>query len=90
MSATAPPEASTPLPPAWTLAAIAAACGLRTWQADDLEGLKRSLDEAANAPGPGFIHMKIAPGNAAVPLLLDDPVTLGYRFTRWLSTATGG
>jgi len=26
----------------------------------------------------------IAPGNARVPLLLDDPVTLGDRFNRWL------
>ena len=70
------------------LAAMAAGCGLQTWQADDLEGLKASMDDAVKVPGPGFIRMKIAPGNASVPLLLDDPVTLGYRFNRWLSDAT--
>jgi thiamine pyrophosphate-dependent acetolactate synthase large subunit-like protein len=72
------------------LGAIAASCGLRTWKADDLETLKESIAEAARTPGPGFIHMKIAPGNSNVPLLLDDPVTLGDRFTRWLSSASGG
>jgi thiamine pyrophosphate-dependent acetolactate synthase large subunit-like protein len=71
------------------LGAIAASCGLRTWKADDLETLKESIAEAAKAPGPGFIHMKIAPGNSHVPLLLDDPVILGDRFTRWLSSASG-
>jgi sulfopyruvate decarboxylase subunit beta len=70
------------------LAAIARSCGLCVWQADDLEGLKQSIAEAVRTPGPGFIHMKIAPGHAQVPLLLDDPVTLGYRFTRWLDNNT--
>ena len=71
------------------LGAVAASCGLRTWKVDDLEGLQHAIGEASETPGPGFIHMKIAPGNAAVPLLLDDPVTLGDRFARWLSAATG-
>lgn len=70
------------------LADIARSCGLRAWQADDLEGLKQSITEAVQTPGPGFIHMKIAPGHSQAPLLLDDPVTLGYRFTRWLSAVT--
>lgn len=68
------------------LGKIAASCGLRTWKAEDIEGLKQTIAEATATPGPAFIHMKIAPGNARVPLLLDDPVTLGDRFTRWLST----
>lgn len=67
------------------LAAIAASCGLLTWQVGDLEGLKDSIAEALASSGPGFIHMRIVPGNAQVPLLLDDPVTLGDRFTRWLA-----
>ena len=70
------------------LAAIAASCGLRTWKAQDLEELKQAIAEAVATSGPGFIHMKIAPGNAEVPLLLDDPVTLGDRFSRWLSAST--
>jgi sulfopyruvate decarboxylase subunit beta len=70
------------------LAAIASSCGLRTWQADDLEGLKQAIAEAVDTPGPGFIHMKIGTGHAPAPLLLDDPVTLGYRFTRWLRDNT--
>ena len=70
------------------LAAIAAGCGLRTWKSDDQESLKQSMAEAAASNGPGFIHMKIAPGNSAVPLLLDDPVTLGDRFNRWLATSS--
>ena len=68
------------------LAAVAAACDLRTWKADDLESLKLAIAEAVDTPGPGFIHMQIAPGNARVPLLLDDPVTLGHRFNQWLSS----
>ena len=72
------------------LAAIAGQCGFHTWMVDDLEGLDQAISEAtaeASPLGPGFILMKIAPGNASVPLLLDDPVTLGDRFTRWLSVA---
>ena len=72
------------------LADIARSCGLRTWQADDLEGFQQSLTEAAGSPGPGFIRLKIAPGHAPAPLLVEDPVTLGYRFTRWLAGAAGG
>ena len=71
------------------LAAIAAGCGLHTWKADDQESLKQSMAEATGSTGPAFIHMKIAPGNAAVPLLLEDPVTLGDRFNRWLATSSG-
>ena len=67
------------------LAAIAADCGLRVWKSDDLESLKQATVEAASTDGPGFIHMKIAPGTTQVPLLLEDPVTLGDRFTRWLA-----
>ena len=71
------------------LADIAASCRLKVWRADDLETLQQSLTEAAVAPGPAFVHMHIAPGNAAgVPLLLDDPVTLGHAFTQWLQSAS--
>ena len=67
------------------LADIAASCNLKVWRAADLETLQQSLAEAAAAAGPSFIHMRIAPGNAAgIPLLLDDPVTLGHAFTDWL------
>ncbi len=69
------------------LANIADSCGLRTWRASDLESLKQALVEASELPGPGFVHMKIAPGNAQVPLLVDDPVTLGDRFHRWLTAS---
>ena len=70
------------------LAEIAAGCGLSTWKADGLEGLDQAISEATHTPGPGFILMKIDPGNASVPLLLDDPVTLGDRFTKWLASVT--
>jgi len=30
--------------------------------------------EAADSTGPGFILMKIAPGNTPVPLLVEGPV----------------
>ena len=68
------------------LADIAAQCGLQTWKADDRETLQQAMAEAANTPGPCFIRMKIAPGNTRVPLLLEDPVTLGNRFTGWLGS----
>ena len=70
------------------LADIAESCQLKVWRADDLETLRQSLTEAAVAPGPAFIRMRIAPGNADnIPLLLDDPVTLGHSFTQWLQSA---
>lgn len=70
------------------LADIAASCNLKVWRADDLESLQQSLTEAAPAPGPAFVRMRIAPGNApGIPLLLDDPVTLGHAFTQWLRPA---
>jgi thiamine pyrophosphate-dependent acetolactate synthase large subunit-like protein len=72
------------------LAAIAASCGLRTWQPEDLEGLKQAIAEAAQVPGPGFIHLRIAPGNSPAPLLLEDPVTLGHTFTTWLASQGKG
>ena len=72
------------------LADIAQSCGLRTWRVENIEELKQAMAEAVSADGPGFIRMKIAPGNAPVPLLLDDPVTLGYRFTQWLSSNPDG
>ncbi len=69
------------------LADIAASCNLKVWRADDLETLQQSLTEAAATSGPAFVHMKIAPGNASgIPLLLDDPVTLGHSFTQWLQS----
>ena len=68
---------------------IAASCGLRVWRAVGLESLQAALSEASESPGPGFVHVKITPGNAQVPLLLDDPVTLGDRFHRWLSASMG-
>ena len=43
-----------------------------------------------DTPGPAFVLMRIAPGNARVPLLLEDPVTLGDRFNRWLSSGMEG
>ena len=69
------------------LADIAASCNLKVWRADDFESLRQSLAEAAAGDGPAFVHMRIAPGNATgIPLLLDDPVTLGHTFTRWLQS----
>ena len=71
------------------LADIAKSCRLKVWRADDIETLQQSLTEAAATAGPCFVHMKIAPGNAAnIPLLLDDPVTLGHTFTQWLETVS--
>ena len=72
------------------LAGVAQSCGLKTWQAADLEELKQSLAEASRTPGPAFILGKIDPGNQQVPLLLDDPVVLGDRFSRWLAPHAGG
>ena len=70
------------------LTEIAAACGLNTWKVESLESLDQAISEAIQSSGPGFILMKIAPGNAPVPLLLDDPVTLGDTFTKWLGSVT--
>ena len=72
------------------LADIAQSCGLRAYRADGLESLQSALSEASQAPGPNLVHMKIAPGNAQVPLMLDDPVTLGDRFHRWLAESMRG
>lgn len=70
------------------LSDIAVSCNLKVWRADDLETFQQFLTEAAIADGPAFVHLRIAPGNAAgIPLLLDDPVTLGHAFTEWLQAA---
>lgn len=71
------------------LADIAESCGLRAYRAQELETLQTALTQAAQTPGPALIHMKISPGNAQAPLLLDDPVTLRHRFHRWLSENAG-
>ena len=66
------------------LAAVAGSCGLKTWRADDGEGLRAALAVALEVDGPGFVYAKISKGNADVPLLVEDPVTLGHTFTSWL------
>ena len=68
------------------LAAVADSCGLKTWRATDNEGLRMALASSLEVDGPGFVHMKIAPGNANVPTLTDDPVTMGNSFALWLKT----
>ena len=72
------------------LASVADSCGLKTWRANDDVGLKRALASALEVDGPGFIHMKIAPGNSSVTLLLDDPVTMGHSFHIWLKAHLTG
>ena len=72
------------------LAAVAGSCGLKTWKADGDAGLRKALSSALEVAGPGFIHVKIAPGNTNVPLLLEDPVTLGYSFSSWLQSRLAG
>ena len=47
---------------------------------------QQAITDALQTSGPGFILMKIGQGNASVPLLLDDPVTLGDTFTKWLES----
>ena len=66
------------------LASVASSCGLKTWRADDGEGLSAALAAAAEVEGPGFVHVKISKENAEAPLLVDDPVTMGHTFTSWL------
>ena len=63
---------------------IAASCGLKVWRAQDQPGLDRAMASALEVDGPGFLHARIEPGNASVPLLLDDPVVLGATFGGWL------
>ena len=72
------------------LASVSASCGLKTWKAEDGAGLKGALASALEVDGPGFVHVKIAGDNASVPLLLDDPVTLGHSFARWLTACVNG
>ena len=72
------------------LAAVAGSCGLKTWAAGDPAGLSAAMASALEVDGPGFIHMRIDPTNAGVPLLLDDPVTLAHGFDMWLNTRLAG
>lgn len=71
------------------LSNVAESCGLRTWRAESSEEFRAALASAAEVEGPGFIHAKIAPGNADVPLLLDDPALLSGGFAAWLGDRTG-
>ena len=70
------------------LSKVAESCGLRTWKAENAEEFRAALASAAEVEGPGFIHAKIAPGNADVPLLLDDPALLSGGFAAWLDNRT--
>lgn len=73
------------------LGAMAQACGLRVYRADDAAGLATALTAAFAGPGPTVVHTRIDPGNSPdVPLLLVDPVVLAARFRTWLTARMAG
>lgn len=64
--------------------------GLPTEEVDDGSGLRSALADARAAVGPSAVIARIEGGNdPAVPLLLEDPVTIGDRFRRFLSSQEG-
>ncbi|MBI4337864.1 MAG: phosphonopyruvate decarboxylase [Chloroflexi bacterium] len=72
------------------LTAIATACGLRTWACQELEPFAQALQEAREAPGPGLVRLKLAPGNERVPYLTEDPAVLRHTFETFLRSAVAG
>jgi sulfopyruvate decarboxylase subunit beta len=72
---------------------LGAACrgtGLLTFEVDDGSGLRSALADARAASGPTAVITRIEGGNDPdVPLLLEDPVTIGDRFRWFLSTQEG-
>ena len=64
--------------------------GLPTKEVDDRSGLRSALEDARTASGPTVVVARIEGGNDPdVPLLLEDPVTIGDRFRGFLSTQDG-
>ncbi|MFI6042890.1 thiamine pyrophosphate-dependent enzyme [Nocardia sp. NPDC051321] len=71
------------------LGELASAAGWTVRRAADPEELAERLTESLTLPGPVFLHVRIAVGNATdVPKLLQNPVILGRRFQDWLSSRT--
>jgi len=67
------------------LAGMAEASGWTVGRADDEQGMRSEFARLLEAPGPGFLYVRIDAGNAAdIAKLLVDPVTLGNRFSSWL------
>ena len=72
------------------LAAIAAACGIRTWAASDRGTFVEALDEALALPGPCLVRLNISPGNTNVPYFQEDPAVLMHRFVSFLGSNNRG
>lgn len=68
------------------LGALAEAAGWTVARADTEASLAAEFRRLTGVPGPAFLHVRIAPGNAAdIPKLLVDPVTITHRFRNWLA-----
>jgi thiamine pyrophosphate-dependent acetolactate synthase large subunit-like protein len=67
------------------LAAVFAAAGCCTAQAEDEAGLHAALAAARAAPGPWMLHVRIAPGNAPLPYYQEDPAVIAQRFAAFLA-----
>lgn len=67
------------------LCQAAEACGMRTREVDDLDGLRQALDWARATPGPLLIRLHTSLDVAKVPYLLEDPVLLGAAFAEYVT-----
>ena len=68
------------------IAAIAAACGIKTWTPSDRGTFIEALDEALAAPGPCLVRLNISPGNTNVPYFQEDPAVLMHQFVSFLGS----
>ncbi|MBI2165415.1 MAG: phosphonopyruvate decarboxylase [Chloroflexi bacterium] len=70
------------------LADIASACRLRVWRCRQEGEFRQALGQARDSSGPGFINLKISPGNRQVPYLAEDPAILRYLFESYITAKT--
>lgn len=68
---------------------LAAAAGWATGRAEDAAGLTAEWARLMDIHDrPAFLHVPIESGNASnIPKLLIDPVSITYRFRRWLEAS---
>lgn len=68
------------------IANVAAGFGLTVFSVDDLEDLRRTLQDTYQTQEPVLLHVKITPDNVpGLPYVNDDPVVLADRFKRFLT-----
>lgn len=69
--------------------ALAQACGLAAWYAEDETGFRAALAGAKATDRPALVRMKIDERSIKTPYFLEDPVLVSAPFRRLVSSGNG-